>query len=194
MVSNQGAQRLSIRHLSNGLRFDYGAAAFVVIWRPSDSRLEDMERGTADSRRGTAGAQGQARHANHGRRADNWLRGHFNFAMGQALECLRMDGRDSHAAFWGDRFRRRLLQDGETAQPRVDRQAKVAGTVVNRNRRLGGAVCLNQVFCERLFVERQHSFYQGHRGSQWHRFHRPNSLFDFHHHCLTGVFECSELN
>ena len=104
MVSNQGAQRFSVRHLPHRLRLDHSVTAFVGIWWQADSRPEVLERRTADSRGRTTGSQGQARHTNHGRGADNWLGGDFNFAVGQAVECLRLDSRDRYFAIRGIGF------------------------------------------------------------------------------------------
>ncbi len=194
MVSNQGAQRFSVRHLPHSLRLDHSNAAFVAVWRQADSRPEVLERRTADSRRRTTGPQGQARHPNDGRGADNRLSRHINFAVGQADECLRLDGRDSHLAIRRDRVCRRLLQDGEAAQSRPYRQAKVAGAVGNRNWRLDGAVYFDQVFRQRLLVERQHSVYQSHRESHRNQFHRTVSLSVLYHHCLTGILKRGEFD
>ena len=55
--------------------------------------LQKMEHRTTDSRRRSAGAHGQARHADDGRRADRRLGGDFNSAVGATLKRLRLDGR-----------------------------------------------------------------------------------------------------
>jgi hypothetical protein len=73
-----------------------------------------MEHWTADSRGRAAGPHGQTRHADDGRRPDRRRRDCLHFAVGQALECLRLDGCYRDIAFRRHRFCRRLSQDGQT--------------------------------------------------------------------------------
>src|SRR6266513_3164466 len=121
-----------------------------------------MENRPANSRRGTAGASGQARHAYNGRCADRWLSPGFNLVMGTTKQCLRLDHHGRHAVVWSDRFYGRLREDGETKEFGTNGQAKVDWPISYRSRRLGTVIYFDQVFCDQVFVEFQHSFLEIH--------------------------------
>src|SRR6267378_1257131 len=104
-----------------------------------------MEHRTTNSRRRTAGAYGQTRHADHGWRVNRRLGGDFNFAVGAAFERLCLDSSADDDPVWCDRFRGRLLQNGEAAKPGSDRQTKVAGSVHGGTRRLYRLVYFDQM-------------------------------------------------
>ena len=55
-----------------------------------------------------------------------------------------------------------------------------------------GAVHPDQIFCQRLFVERQHSVFQGDGGSQRHQFHRAVFVSGLYRHRAAGVFKRRE--
>ena len=94
---------------------------------------------------GPQGAPGQARHANDGRSADRRFGFDLDSPVGATLQCLCLDGNDRDVALCGHRFCRRLLEDGEADEVWVDRQAEVAGAVVDRGRCLGSAFHGNEV-------------------------------------------------
>ena len=146
MVSRQGAQRFPVRHISNCICPITALLLSLVFGGKLIEGAAKMEHRPADSRRRPTGSHGKARHADDGRRADRWFSRYLNSAVGQALERLCLDGRHRDVAVRGDRFCRRLLEDGEASQPGSDGQAEAAGPIADCDRRLGRAVCLTKYF------------------------------------------------
>ena len=172
MVSRKGAQRFSVRHFSHRLWRDYGAFDLALLRRPTDRSFEAMERGPADSRRRPAGAPGETRHTHDGRRTDRRFGFDLDSPVGATLQRLRLDRNGRDSAFCGDWFYRRLREDGEAAQSRIDRATEVAGAAAHSSRSLGSAVYGDEAYWwDRLFVEPQYSVSEvdGRSGEEFYR-------------------------
>jgi phospho-N-acetylmuramoyl-pentapeptide-transferase len=119
-----------------------------------------MEHRPADSRRRSAGSHGQTRHADDGRRADSRFGFDLDFAVGAAVECLRLDGDDRDAAVraigFADDYSKMAKQRslGLTGRQKLLAQLLIAVGV--------WAVLFisTKYLGQRLLVERQHSFFQ----------------------------------
>ena len=153
-----------------------------------------MERRPADSRRRSAGPQGQARHADDGRRADSRLGIDLNFAVGATVERLRLDGVIATLLFAAIGFADDYSKMAKQRSLGLDRQAKVAGAVADRSRCLGGAFISTKYLRQRLFVERQHSVFEIHGGSDRQEFHRSLSLSGLDRRRVAGIVKRSELD
>src|SRR5215213_254409 len=120
-----------------------------------------MERGPADSGRRPAGAPGQTRDADDGRRADRRLSFDLDFTVGATLQRLRLDRNGRDPALRCDRFYRRLREDGKAAQSRLDRAAEVARAVARGGRSLGSALYGDEVHRrDRILVESEYSVFE----------------------------------
>src|SRR6266849_5642612 len=130
----------------------------------------------ADSRRRAAGAHRQARYAYDGGLIDHSFGRLLDFVMGPTFRALYLDNNYRDAGIRRGRFRRRLSQAGEAAQSRPDRQAEAFLSVADRSCGLVRALYLDPVFRNQVFMERQHTVFQEHRGAQRNQRDRPLSL------------------
>src|SRR6185369_5029107 len=193
LVSRQGAQRLSVRHLSYCLRDDHGAADLTALRRQTHQRLETVERGPANSRGRPARSPGETRHADDGWCADRRLGFDLDVVVVETLERLRLDGDDRDIALRRHWFRRRLLEDGEAAKPGTDRPAEVTRAAA------GGGMCLGRAFHvsqvsgrDGLFLEYQYSVFQNDRRAFWEKLYRSLFISDSDRGGVIGIFERGE--
>ncbi len=160
MVSGQGAQRFSVRHFSHRLCLDHGAAAFAALWRQADSKR--CRRWNIGQQIREEGPQGHMAKRGTPTMGGVLIVGSVvisTLLWAQALECLCLDGVIATLLFGAIGFADDYLKMAKRTQPWADRKAKAAGAVADCDRCLGSAVCVNEIFCERLFMERQYSFF-----------------------------------
>src|SRR5215217_6822253 len=120
-----------------------------------------VEGGPADSRRRPAGAPGQTRHTDDGRRSDRRFGFDLDVALVATLQRLRVDGDGRNPALRFDRLHRRLRKDGEATQPRSHGPPEVASAVTDCSGSLGRAVHGDEAdWRDRLFVEPEYSVFE----------------------------------
>ena len=193
VVLRQGAERLSVRHVPNGLRRGDGASDLARLRRSRHRVPPTPERRAGDSRRGAAGAPRQARHADDGRRAHHRLGRHLDAAVGAAVEPVRLDHPRGDDGLRLHRLHGRLPEGREEAEPRADGPKEVDRSTTDRARRVGRALRLHAAGLGRLLLEALAPVLQG-DGALAHHGHRPRRLPAVHRNRSARILERGELD
>src|SRR5260370_40257012 len=120
LVAHKSSECFSVRHVPDGVRGGHGDADRALVGGKSYQRFEEMEHRAADSRRRSAGAYRETRHADDGWFAGHRFSHHLDPFMGAAVTLLCFDHYYRDPRVWSCRFLRRLSIAAEAEQTRTN--------------------------------------------------------------------------